>query len=159
MSISNCGFTLPSGPLNWTNLELHDWLYIDFVSYNMSSCKTLMPHCGPNYLWGQWLEQIRICSMSGRCHVNLNFSGPVVLDKKIFKWSRPIFILFFLIISCWRGHGHSFEQNLSALHPTMMCDNFHWILPSGSGKGNENVKRLQRWRRPIRKTHFSHRLR
>jgi hypothetical protein len=35
--------------------------------------------------WGPWFEQTWICTMSASFHVNLNFSGLVVLEKKIFK--------------------------------------------------------------------------
>jgi hypothetical protein len=34
---------------------------------------------------GPWFEQTWICTMSGSFHVNLNFPGSVVLEKKIFK--------------------------------------------------------------------------
>jgi hypothetical protein len=39
--------------------------------------------------------------MSCSFHVNLSFSGPMVLDKKIFKWLHPIFCIF-VIISLWK---------------------------------------------------------
>ena len=34
---------------------------------------------------GPWFSQTWICTMSESFHVNLNFSGSVVLEKKIFK--------------------------------------------------------------------------
>jgi hypothetical protein len=35
--------------------------------------------------------------------------GPVVLEKKIFKWPHPIFI-FLWLSPLWRGPGPLFEQ-------------------------------------------------
>jgi hypothetical protein len=47
--------------------------------------------------------------MSGRLRVNLSFSGPVVLEKKILKWLHPIFACLWLS-PVWRRLDLLFEQ-------------------------------------------------
>ena len=47
--------------------------------------------------------------MSGSSHINFSFPGPVVLEKKIFKWPHPIFA-FLWLSPLWRKVGPSFEQ-------------------------------------------------
>jgi hypothetical protein len=42
-------------------------------------------------------------------HVNMTYSDSVVLEKKSFKWSHPIFALLWLSPLC-RGPGPLFEQ-------------------------------------------------
>jgi hypothetical protein len=42
---------------------------------------------------GPWCEQFWIYIISESCHVNMTYSGSVVLEKKIFKWPHPIFAI------------------------------------------------------------------
>jgi hypothetical protein len=44
--------------------------------------------------WGPWCEQFWIYIISESFHVNIAYSGSVVLEKKIFKWAHPIFEFF-----------------------------------------------------------------
>ena len=64
----------------------------------------------PSYPRGSWFEQTWISTISGSFHINFSFSGPVVLEKKIFKWHHPIFA-FSLLSPLWRGSSPSFEQS------------------------------------------------
>jgi hypothetical protein len=38
---------------------------------------------------GPWREQFWIYNISDSFHVNMTYSGSVVLEKKIFKWPHP----------------------------------------------------------------------
>ena len=58
-------------------------IFKDFSYIN--TCKHGFPYCGPSWPPGPWFEQIWICTMSASFHLNLKFSGLVVLEKKIFK--------------------------------------------------------------------------
>ena len=66
----------------------------------------------PSYPRGSWFEQTWISTISGSFHINFSFPGPVVLEKKIFKWHHPIFA-FSWLSPLWRGPGPSFEQTWS----------------------------------------------
>jgi hypothetical protein len=41
--------------------------------------------------WGPWCEQFWFYIISESFHVNMTYFGSVVLEKKIFKWTHPIF--------------------------------------------------------------------
>ena len=82
--------------------------------------------------WGSFTQ--------GRFVPNLVEIGPVVLGRKIFKLGKYIFAICH--ISPWkRGmtlHVNKFQSqisdNMSPLHPRMICAKFGWIWPSGSGE-------------------------
>ena len=76
-----------------------------------SHVKHWSPIVAPPYPWGPWFEQTIIYTMSESFHIRFIFSGPVVLEKKIFKWPHPIFA-FSWLYTLGRGHGPSFEQTL-----------------------------------------------
>jgi hypothetical protein len=60
---------------------------------------------------GPWRDrQFWIYIISESFHVNLTYSGSVVLEKKIFKWRHPIFA-FLRLSPLWRGPGPLFEQS------------------------------------------------
>jgi hypothetical protein len=59
--------------------------------------------------------------------------GPVVLEKKIFKWPYPI-ITFLWLSPLWRGLGPFMWTNLNFLHPRIICVKFNWIWPAGFGE-------------------------
>jgi hypothetical protein len=59
--------------------------------------------------------------------------GPVVLEKKIFKWPHPIFT-FLRLSPLRRGPGPLFEQTWIPFHPRRKCIKFDWIWPAGSGE-------------------------
>jgi hypothetical protein len=46
----------------------------------------------PNHR-GPWLQETWIYIISESFHVNMTYSGSVVLEKKIFKWPLPIFVI------------------------------------------------------------------
>jgi hypothetical protein len=62
--------------------------------------------CNPR---GLWCEQFWIYIISGSFHVNMTYSGSVVLERKIFKWSYPIFA-FLWLSPLWKRLGILFEQ-------------------------------------------------
>ena len=74
--------------------------------------KLWSPIVAPSYPRGSWFEQTWISTISGSFHINISFPGPVVLEKKIFKWHHPIFA-FSWLSPLWRGRGPSFEQTWS----------------------------------------------
>jgi hypothetical protein len=57
---------------------------------------------------GPRCEQFWIYIISGSFHVNMTYSGSLVLEK-IFKWPHPIFALLWLS-PLWRGSGPLFAQ-------------------------------------------------
>ena len=67
--------------------------------------------------------------------------GPVVLEKKMFKFRQCIFAIC-VIISPLKRAGPFIWTNLNPLHPRMLCAKFGWNWPSGSGEEDENVKSL-----------------
>ena len=58
---------------------------------------------------GPWREQSWIYIILESFHVNMTYSGSVVLEKKIFKWLHPIFA-FLRLSPLWRRPGPLFEQ-------------------------------------------------
>jgi hypothetical protein len=76
--------------------------------------------------------------MSGSFHVNLSFSGFVVLEKKIFKMNSPYFCIF-VIIPLWSlGPGPLFEEYLR-----LLCTKYDWDWPAGSGEDDLKKKKNQ----------------
>ena len=73
--------------------------------------------------------------MSGSFHVNLNFSGPVVLEKKIFKWPHPIFV----IISPLKRTWPFIWTNLNSPYSRMISIKFDWNWPAGSGEDFKKI--------------------
>jgi hypothetical protein len=51
----------------------------------------VFPIVAPSDTPGPWCEQFWIYIISESFHVNMIYSGSVVLEKKIFKWPHPIF--------------------------------------------------------------------
>jgi hypothetical protein len=58
---------------------------------------------------GPWCEQFWIYIISESFHINMTYSGSMVLKKKIFIWTHPIFA-FLRLSPLWRGPGPLFEQ-------------------------------------------------
>jgi hypothetical protein len=77
---------------------------------------SLWPHLIP------WLLQTWIYTKSGSLHINPSFFGQVVLEKKIFKWSHPIFAVLWLF-PLWRGTDPLYEQ-------TWISFTQEWFVPS-----------------------------
>jgi hypothetical protein len=69
----------------------------------------VFPIVAPPGLRGPWCEQFWIYIISESFHINITYSGPVVLENKIFKWHHPIFA-FLWLSPLWRGPGPLFEQ-------------------------------------------------
>jgi hypothetical protein len=69
----------------------------------------IFPIVAPPDPWGLWFQETRIYIISERFHVNMTYSGSLVLKKKIFKWPYPIFA-FLRLSPLWRGPGPLFEQ-------------------------------------------------
>jgi hypothetical protein len=58
---------------------------------------------------GPWCEQFWMYLISESFHVNMTYSGSLVLEKKIFKWPHSIFA-FLWLSHPWRRRGTLFEQ-------------------------------------------------
>ena len=69
-------------------------------------------------------------------------TGPVVLEKKIFKFHQCDFTIC-VIISPWPGAGPFILTNLNPLNLRMLCAKFVCNWSSGSGEEDENVKSLR----------------
>ena len=82
--------------------------------------------------------------------------GIVVLEK-IFKTS-PMYFRCFVNFFPWKRAWFFIWTNLNILHPMMLCANFGWNWPRGSGE-DKNVKSLRKFtydgRQAIRKAHVS----
>ena len=71
--------------------------------------------------------------------------GPVVLEKKIFKFCQCIFA-FCNYLPLEKGRALHLNK-LNTYHPRMFCAKFGWNWPSGSWEEDENVKSLQKLQR------------
>jgi hypothetical protein len=89
------------------------------------------PNVAPSNPLGPWFQQIWIPNMSESYHVNLSFSGLVVI-KKIFK--RPPSFCIFVIISPFNRVRPSIRTILNPLYLRMVCIKFHWNWPAHSGE-------------------------
>jgi hypothetical protein len=67
------------------------------------------------------------------CQVWLYKIGPVVLERKIFKWPHPIFTFLWLSPPLKRIWPFIWT-NLNSLYPRKICTKFDWIWPAGSGE-------------------------
>ena len=67
--------------------------------------------------------------------------GPVVLERKIFKF-RQCILTILLLSPLGKGWGPTFEQNLNPLYPRMLCAKFNRNWPCGFGEEDKNVKSL-----------------
>jgi hypothetical protein len=65
-------------------------------------------------------------------HVNMSSSGSVVLEKKIFQWPHPIFMIVFPLKKTWPF----IWINLNYRYPWLICTKFDWIWPAGYRKGD-----------------------
>jgi hypothetical protein len=76
--------------------------------FNINISEYCFPYCGPHDPWRPWFQETWIYIISESFHINMTYSGSVVLEK-IFKWSNPIFA-FLRLSPLWRRPGPSFEQ-------------------------------------------------
>ena len=78
-------------PFVWTKLNpLHDLhlVWLKLAQWFWFIWKTLIPHCGPILPQGALI----LTNLNRSCHINLNFSGPVVLEKDIvFRHTQQFF--------------------------------------------------------------------
>jgi hypothetical protein len=81
-----------------------------YVHVNM-----VFPIVAPSDPWGPWREQFWIYIISESFHVNLIYSGSMVLEKKIFKWPHPIFAFLWYL---------PFEEDLA-----LYLNNLEFPLP------------------------------
>ena len=105
----------------------------------------------PSKRVGPSFEQTWIPFTQGCFVPSLVEIGPVVLEKKIFKFHQCIFAIC-VIISPWKRAGPFIWTNLNPLHLRMLCAKFGWNWFSGSGEEDENVKSLQTDGRTDRQT-------
>jgi hypothetical protein len=78
----------------------------DIFFFNINICTYGFLYCGPSRPPGPWCELFWMYIISESFHVNMTYSGSVVLEK-IFNWPYPIFV--FLWLSPLRGPGPLFE--------------------------------------------------
>jgi hypothetical protein len=69
----------------------------------------VFPIVAPSDPRGPRFQETWIYIISERFHVNMTYSGSVVLEEKISKWPNPIFA-FLWLSPLWRGLGPFFEQ-------------------------------------------------
>jgi hypothetical protein len=86
---NNLESPLPKDDLCQVWLKLACWFWRRFFSIYI--CKMVFPIVAPPDPLGPWCEQFWIYIISESFHVNMTYSGFVVLDKKIFKLPHPIF--------------------------------------------------------------------
>jgi hypothetical protein len=92
--LNNLEFPLPMSDLYQVWLKLACWFWRRFF-FNTNTNEYGFPYCGPSRPWGPWFEETWIYIISESFHVNMIYSGSVVLEKKIFKWTHPIYVYFF----------------------------------------------------------------
>jgi hypothetical protein len=85
-------------PFIWTiNYSLYpkiiyikfDWNSLAGSGEEDSYVIMVFPILAPSDPWEPWCEQLWIYIISESFHVNMNYSGSVVLEEKIFKWLHP----------------------------------------------------------------------
>jgi hypothetical protein len=87
-------------------------LVLEKIFVNISICKyvnIVFPIVAPPDPRVPWCEQFWIYIISESFPVNMTYSGSVVLEKKIFEWTHPIFA-FLRLSPLLRGPGPLFEQ-------------------------------------------------
>jgi hypothetical protein len=128
-------------PFIWTNLNsLHqriictkfDWLVLQKKIFQIFLCIFILLLLSP---LGEELspsfKDTWILSLQGWFVPSLVKIGPVVLEKKIFKW--PHFYIF-VIISPLKRTWPFIWTNLNSLHSRIICTKFDWFWSSGSGE-------------------------
>ena len=75
-----------------------------------------------------WIPFTQGCFVS-----SLDEIGPMVIEKKIFKY-LSMYFCYFVIISSWKRAGPFIWTNLNPFFPRMLCAKFDWTWPSGSGE-------------------------
>jgi hypothetical protein len=83
---------------------------------------------------GPWFKETWIYITSKSFHLNMTYSGSVVLEK-IFKWSHPIFV----IISPLKRTRPFIWTIKNPLYPRLICIKFDWNWPAGSGEAFFNI--------------------
>ena len=77
--------------------------------FNIHKCKYGFPYCGPSRPLGTMMWTILNLHYIRSSHVNMTYSGSVVLKKKIFKWPNPI-SAFLWLSPLWREPSPWFVQ-------------------------------------------------
>ena len=80
------------------------------------------------FIWTNWIPFTQGCFVPSLVEI-----GPVVLEKKIFKFRQCICTIC-VIISPWKRTEPFIWTNLNPLHPRMLCAKFGWNWTSGSGE-------------------------
>jgi hypothetical protein len=80
---------------------------------------------------GPWFKETWIYIISESFHVNMTYSGSVVLEK-IFKWTHPIFA--FCDYLPFEKDLALYLKNLEFLYPRMIYAKFDWNWLAGSGE-------------------------
>jgi hypothetical protein len=81
-------------------IEIAGWLWRRLF-FDINIGKYGFPYCDPSWATRPWFEETWIYIMSESFHVNMTYSGSVVLEKKIFKCPNPIFEFLWLSL-LWR---------------------------------------------------------
>jgi hypothetical protein len=78
------------------------------IFFNINIGKYGFPYCGPPDPRGPWREQFWIYIISESFHVNLIYSGSVVLEKRFLNDPTP-FLQYLWLSPLWRGPDPLFE--------------------------------------------------
>jgi hypothetical protein len=76
-------------------------LVLEKIFFNLNTCKYGFPYCGPSRPSGTMMWTILNYIISESFHINMIYSGSVVLEKMIFKWPHPIFAVISSLKRTW----------------------------------------------------------
>jgi hypothetical protein len=85
---------MPSSLIEIGLLVLEEKIFSIYTYVNI-----VFPIVAPPDPRGPWYQQFWIYIISESFQVNMTYFGSLVLEKKIFKWTHPIFAFLGLIIS------------------------------------------------------------
>jgi hypothetical protein len=96
---------------------------------------------------GPWCEQFWIYITLENFHVNITYSGWVVLEEEIFKWCHPIFV-FLRLSPLWKDLAldlYNFEFPLPKDDLYQVLLKFNWPATSGEEDFFFQNKHIEIW--------------
>jgi hypothetical protein len=111
-------------------VSCNSWFFQYTININMNDVTIVFPIVVPPDPRGPWCEQFWIYIISESFYVNMTYSGSVVLEKKIFKWTHRIFEIISPLKRTW-----PFIWTIqNSLYPRMIYTKFYWNWPASSGE-------------------------